>query len=291
METQSKELRLFDDVPAAAEKRKMRKHDDYAAFIEKFKPKKTTDDCYTPENIYNAVADWVASEYGVSRDKFVRPFWPCGDFERFDYPEDCVVVDNPPFSIQAKIVRFYNANNIKFFLFANGLMLFTISELCCCVAVGLNMIYENGAFINTSFLTNLETCAVRSAPTLYEVLKIENDKNLRSQKKSLPKYQYPAHVLTPTMLARFSQRGIDFKAERNEVFKIHTLDSQKKLKLSGIFGYAFLLSDVKMAEKLAAEKLAAEKLAEKEIIEWALSDRERDIIAGLGKSGGVNNES
>lgn len=28
---------------------------EYAAFVEKFKPKKTTDDCYTPENIFDAV--------------------------------------------------------------------------------------------------------------------------------------------------------------------------------------------------------------------------------------------
>ena len=39
---------------------------EYAAFVEKFKPKKTTDDCYTPENIYNAVRDWVLAEYNIS---------------------------------------------------------------------------------------------------------------------------------------------------------------------------------------------------------------------------------
>lgn len=52
---------------------------EYAAFVEKFKPKKTTDDCYTPENIYDVVADWVAEEYGADRDAFVRPFWPGAD--------------------------------------------------------------------------------------------------------------------------------------------------------------------------------------------------------------------
>ena len=29
----------------------------YQAFVDKFKPKKTTDDCYTPENIYKVVLD------------------------------------------------------------------------------------------------------------------------------------------------------------------------------------------------------------------------------------------
>lgn len=35
---------------------------EYEAFVEKFKPKLTTDDCYTPDNIYEAVASWVAEE-------------------------------------------------------------------------------------------------------------------------------------------------------------------------------------------------------------------------------------
>ena len=40
-------------------------NEEYAAFVEKFKPKKTTDDCYTPENVYNAVRDWACREYGI----------------------------------------------------------------------------------------------------------------------------------------------------------------------------------------------------------------------------------
>lgn len=48
--------------------------DEYAAFVEKYKPKKTTDDCYTPDAVYEAVAAWVEKEYGVSRDSMVRPF-------------------------------------------------------------------------------------------------------------------------------------------------------------------------------------------------------------------------
>ena len=74
---------------------------DYDGFVEKFKPKKTTDDCYTPEPVYNAVRDWVVEEYGLDASKFVRPFYPNGDYENYDYPDDCVVVDNPPFSILA----------------------------------------------------------------------------------------------------------------------------------------------------------------------------------------------
>jgi site-specific DNA-methyltransferase (adenine-specific) len=32
--------------------------EDYQAFLEKFEAKKTTDDCYTPENIYNVAKRW-----------------------------------------------------------------------------------------------------------------------------------------------------------------------------------------------------------------------------------------
>ena len=55
------------------------KFEDYDGFVEKFKPKKTTDDCYTPEIVYNAIADWVANEYNLDKSVFVRPFYPGGD--------------------------------------------------------------------------------------------------------------------------------------------------------------------------------------------------------------------
>ena len=63
------------------------KFEDYDAFVEKFKPKKTTDDCYTPPEIYDVVADYVTERFGVRRADMVRPFYPGGDFEAFDYPD------------------------------------------------------------------------------------------------------------------------------------------------------------------------------------------------------------
>ena len=35
------------------------KFEDYDGFVEKFKPKKTTDDCYTPQNVYDCILQWV----------------------------------------------------------------------------------------------------------------------------------------------------------------------------------------------------------------------------------------
>ena len=58
---------------------------EYAAFVEKFKPKKTTDDCYTPPNIYEVVLSWVVSRYGIDRENVMRPFWPGGDYQRETY--------------------------------------------------------------------------------------------------------------------------------------------------------------------------------------------------------------
>ena len=132
--------------------------EEYQEFLEKFKLKKTTDDCYTPAPVYDAVVRYVEETYGVSRDRFVRPFYPGGDYVSEKYPEGCVVVDNPPFSIMAEILRFYDSKGIKFFLFAPTLTLFSSSSSTTCTALPctLSVIYENGASVNTSFLTNLE---------------------------------------------------------------------------------------------------------------------------------------
>ena len=116
---------------------------EYDAFIEKFKPKKTTDDCYTPPLVYEAVKNWVCAEYGIDPESIVRPFYPGGDYERYEYSDGCVVLDNPPFSILSKIISFYNSRGIKFFLFAPALTL--LSPVCdgyCGIAVGASITYD-----------------------------------------------------------------------------------------------------------------------------------------------------
>ena len=97
---------------------------DYEGFVEKFKPKKTTDDCYTPPEVMEVVNAYVERRWGIDRSRFVRPFYPGGDYEHFDYSADAVVVDNPPFSILGKIKRFYLAHDIPFFLFCPSLTAF-----------------------------------------------------------------------------------------------------------------------------------------------------------------------
>ena len=130
--------------------------EEYKAFVDKFKPKLTTDDCYTPPNIYETVKEWVFEHYNLDKStKVIRPFYPGGDYEHAEYPENSIVIDNPPFSILSKIEKFYLARGIRFFLFAPGTSCFKPYNGLHCVCVGYSMTYQNGAKVNTGFVTNL----------------------------------------------------------------------------------------------------------------------------------------
>lgn len=201
--------------------------DEYKAFVEKFTPKKTTDDCYTPQAIYDAIAGWVAVEYGVDPERFVRPFWPGGDYERYSYTCDSIVVDNPPFSIISKIVTFYELNGIKYFLFCPYLTCFN-TQPGCKILTGTSITYENGARVDTAFVTNLDDALVRTAPELGKRIK-EMDAKLRVEKtKALPKYEYPADVLTASAMGYMAKYGVDFRVEREDALFVRGLDMQKK---------------------------------------------------------------
>ena len=256
----------------------------YQAFVDKFKPKKTTDDCYTPDNIYKVVLDWVVKEYGIDPNNVVRPFWPGGDYMTYDYPEGCTVVDNPPFSIIAEIINNYNATGIKYFLFAPYLTNFTAREKTSHIITGSSITYENGADVSTAFLTNLDKYLLRSCPDLAKQIKEANKTNIAKVRKQVPKYKYPHFVVTAVDLGYLAKWGIDFRVRSEDCFFIKALESQKAIS-KGIFGAGFLLSESAAAEKAAAEKAAAEKAsAEKaDVICWELSEAERRIVKSLGK--------
>ena len=250
--------------------------EEYLEFLEKFKAKKTTDDCYTPTLVYEAVAKWVENEYHVNRKDFVRPFYPGGDYKAEKYTKGCVVVDNPPFSILAEIVKFYHESGVRFFLFAPSLTLFSSSSSsssCTALCCGVSVTYDNTANVSTSFLTNLEDRSIRfkSAPTLYKAVEAANDENLKQLRTEMPKYTYPDNVVTSSFVARLAKYGVDFAVSVKESCGISSLDSQKE---SGkeIYGKGYLIS-----EKAAAEKAAATR--------WQLSDREKAIIAKLSSNG------
>lgn len=262
------------------------KINDYEGFVEKFKPKKTTDDCYTPPDVYDAIKDWVCAWYGVDESRIVRPFWPGEDYERFDYPVGCVVLDNPPFSILGKIINFYLQHGVDFFLFAPGLTAFNYlnseerRRRLCVFAMDTSIVYENGAIVRSGFITTLEKnfCAW-SCPELGETVKRVQEARKKSQKPALPKYEYPPEVCTAAMLMKYSCRGIDFRIPKDECASIGALKSQKAAKKT-IFGHGLLLS-----ARLAAERLAAERAAEDTRTYWPLSDEEREIVDSLNCSG------
>lgn len=270
------------------------KNESYEDFVDKFKPKKTTDDCYTPEIVYKAVSDWVSNEYDLNACDFVRPFYPGGDFENFDY-ENKIVVDNPPFSILSKIIDFYLANNVKFLLFAPSLTLFSHgNKNVTLMPVSVTITYENGANIATSFITNLENPDIQiyGSKTLYDTVKNANDINVKSITKQFPKYQYPNNVVTVSRIKNIS-KYIDVKIPRSQLHKVKTLDEQKKYK-KGIYGGGFLCSD-KIEQKITAEEITAEEIKAEEIkaekikaeeskLYWQLSDREKEIIKKLDES-------
>lgn len=268
-------------------------HDtEFKEFTAKFEPKKTTDDCYTPDLVYEAVAGWVASEYGVPRGRFHRPFWPGADYKREGVPDGWIVVDNPPFSIIAQIVRHYIANGVRFFLFAPTLTLFSGHERrACYIPCGVSVTYENGAQVNTSFVTNLDPCQLRSAPGLYKAVRMANEENRRREVKELPKYTYPACVLTAAAAYQYSRLGVDFRVLPDECKFIRALDAQR-VAGKAIFGSALLLGEHKAAERAAADREAARHAAEeKQAVEestgmvWQLSEREKAWVSTLSGGG------
>ena len=257
--------------------------EEYAEFVDKFKPKKTSDDCYTPENVYQAVADWVCETYGLKQENFVRPFYPGGDYQKYEYSPESVVVDNPPFSIFSDIVRWYVANGIRFFLFSPALTLPSciMEESVTHIAAHASITYENTAVVCTSFTTNLDDPAIvlRTAPDLCKKIEEQDEINQKAMKKEIPKYHYPDNILTAAIAGYFNKHGIDYRLRRDDCALVDALDAQKEVGKT-IFGKGLLLSSRAAAERAAAERAAAERAA---ATRWKLSDRELAIIAELGK--------
>ena len=256
---------------------------DYKDFVEKFKPKKTTDDCYTPKNVFEAVKQWACEEYGIDPEKIVRPFWPGGDYEAMNYPDGCVVLDNPPFSIITKIVRNYIAAGVRFFLFAPYLTNFASNtQGTCHIITDIKITYENGAKVNTSFVTNIDKqYKCRTAPGLRQMLAQAEYENTHKDNKRLPKYIYPDNLLTATMLGRLSVKGIDYRVPADQCIWIDALEQQRAADKK-LFGGGFLISDQCAAEKVDAENRIIVKEKEAgEIIEWILSQREARTIEML----------
>lgn len=257
--------------------------EDYDGFVEKFKPKKTTDDCYTPPEVYDVIKDWACKEYGIDPDKIVRPFYPGGDYESFDYSGGKVVLDNPPFSILSDICDFYKHIGVKFFIFEPTLTAFSTKkkvEGLTHVITDCTIVYENGAKVPTSFVTNMSPEIVaKTSPDLTEAVNEIVDEITGKSNQLLPRYSYPSEVISPSMLQRWAKYGVFFEAKRGSCVRVSGLDNQNPLGKT-IFGGGLLLSRDAAKESARAESEASSKSGDKI---WTLSDRERAIVDMLGK--------
>ena len=227
---------------------------EYEEFLDKFKEKHTTDDCFTPPAVYDAIVQWATKTYGLEGREIVRPFYPGGDFEKYDYPEGCVVIDNPPFSILKKIANFYLENGIDFFIFADSRTMGWYFEICNTVLAGINIVYDNGADVRTGFLTNMGTDKVKVSAELHDMIEEAQPK----ETANLQTYAYPDNLITSMALDRLAMYGSEFS--------IPTLAFVKKMDCGQeIFGGGALISDD------SAERVKAERVK----IPIELSERER----------------
>lgn len=241
----------------------------YDEFVNKFAEELplTTDDCYTPTEVYDLVTKFVDEHLTPLKGrKVIRPFYPGGDYENLaQYPKGSIVVDNPPFSIYSKIVRFYLANGIDFFLFGPQLSLLVSEADCCFCPFNCIIVYENGAKVNTGFVTNLRPgVRIWVEHTLRDAIM-----KAQKQEPTMPVYEYPDEVISSALLGKIANGG-DLEIAADECQYVHNLDGMKEIQ-RGLFGGGFLLA------RAAAEKARAVKIE--------LSAKEKAIVDQLTRNG------
>lgn len=287
---QQQQLTLFDDDEILKPERKKRNggsqssivFHDYESFVAKFQDiPKTTDDCFTPPDVYEAVVKYVGTVTDLTGRQILRPFFPGGDYENAEYPEDGVVIDNPPFSIFTKVVAFYSAHKIPFFLFGPGLTIASCCKYCTAVIVSEQITFENGAKVKCNFASNLYgDLIITTACMLDSLLRECPSQNVKA---NLPIYAYPDELLSVSAMQTIAKGGEDFAVRRCECEVVRDLDCHPN---KGLFGDHFLLPVTLGAAKEAARKRAQEAAQEaaRKAIKIKLSPREQRIVNRLGEA-------
>ena len=245
---------------------------DYESYVAKFaNNEKTTDDTYTPPDVYEAVLNYVKSIYPMEGKVILRPFYPNGDYEHADYPENGVVIDNPPFSIFTEICRFYSERKIPFFLFGNGLTIFSCLKYCSAVIIAPRIEFTNGAKIQCNFATNLIGDTL--VTTAHELSKAIAACPSQTQGAIITKYQYPKELLAVSDFQTMARGNENFAIKRSEAVLVGNLDNHPKK--GGLFGYHLLTSPA------VAERAAQVKEAARGVVTLSLSEREQAIVNSL----------
>ena len=278
----NKQLNLFSEEEIAPQKRTTHLGGsssgvvfrNYEDFLKKFtEAPKTTDDCYTPRDVYEAVVKYVSTVADIQGKVICRPFYPGGDYENEVYPENGVVIDNPPFSLFTKICAFYTLHKIPFFLFGPGLTIASVCPFCTAVIISNQITFENGAVVKCNFASNLfGDTIIMTAPLLDNLIERCPSQN---QKVNLPSYGYPEEVLAVSDMQTICSGDILFSVSRDEAKIIKGLDNHPKGGKSNLFGNHFLLAKAKAKAKA--------------IIPIHLSPREKQIVSELHSDDSPNN--
>ena len=250
----SGQLDLFGYDTVAVQRKRGRNEifTDYEAYVAKFADApKTTDDTYTPPDVYEAVVGWLSEKGKITGGtRIIRPFYPGGDFEGADYPPGCAVIDNPPFSIVSKVCKWYVSRGIGFFLFCPALTSARLSDFCTVIQIGVPIRFENGVRLPVAFASNMfGSAAAIAAGDLTQ--KIDGCESQKKDTKEIRKIQWPAEVLTVSALRSIAADGGAFELDRR--------CSVMVLKIGGeeIFGGAWLSAEAAKAAKAAEEAKAA----------------------------------
>lgn len=223
--------------------------------------------------------DWVIDKYNLQDDtKIVRPFYPGGNYKEFDYPTNCIVIDNPPFSILASIRKWYMKQGIKYFLFCPTFTSLYKKHEDCLVITERKITYTNGALVNTSFVTNLDDKnAIVTAPDLSLLLKQAKSQEVKSSKRIEKKY--PKNVVSLVILGSLVRRGQSIAIPKNACCSIREIEAEKEAGLKS-FGRKLLVAD-NIAEDIDKKLKLPTINTEEYVLE--LSEAEKAIIKTLGK--------
>ena len=277
----------------------MAKGETYEEFVAKFKKNapKTTDDCYTPQPVYEVVKEYALKLAGLTEETCtpVRPFYPGGDYRNYDYPADAYVIDNPPFSILSKIRRFYMERGIKYFLFAPHKTIFSNMDTCkdTRIPIDVTMTYDNGAKVATGFVTNVTDAdiLIMTAPELRTALRRTiaitqgNKNNALKVRNEYPRNLFPFQKISSALYA-------DFHIKRSECeiidkFNVRTeCNTKSRLKRFGKdgglpFGHFALIIPDSVAARYEAAVASVPKDAGKNV--YYFTPEQEEILKQLNE--------
>lgn len=188
-----------------------------------------------------------------------------GDYQKFEYKDSDIVVDNPPFSIENKIIDFYLENNIKFFIFYNGLSSLDsfckdrdITTVCVCTSIT----YENNSKVCTSFVTNLDKI---------KGIRIIKD-FINERKYGEIKYKLPDNVIGMKEVMELNKTGNEFYIKKQDFEHISKFEIRDK---KHFFGGGIVLSNTTSKE--------INKILNKNKYTYEFNEKENEIIKRLNK--------